>query len=690
MAGDAVELFFSYSHRDEALRDQLATHLKLLERQGIISSWHDRKIVPGSEWAGDINNYLSQADIILLLVSADFLASDYCWDIEIQKALARHEAGTATVIPVILRPVDWSSAPFARLQAMPKNAQPVVTWDHPDLAFMDIAKGIRLTAEKLRSARRTRELEAKKQSALQEYRQQFKTYLASGAISFIARENLTDLAQTLGLTPTDIAPVEAEETAVRNQYLENLERYGQTFRRALDHEHPLSQATLTQLHERKTLLNLEDSDVKPIEERILKEWHTGQVERQQQVLETQRQQELDDAEKLRQHQLAEERRERERQRQLVEQRLQREKAELEERRRQQESAVQQKRQQQAADATRQAQQRQPTATPQPFSNSPSFPHSQLSRRRALQLVGLGGGSLAVALVGHRLWTQSTISSGELLTFSAPPPVSGTSPDNLSAVGIQSALLDADGRIVERRSGMVNAFREELGNGIGLDLVQIRAGDFVMGSPPDEEGRFDNEGPQHPVSVPSFFMGRFPVTQAQYEAVMGSNPSHFTTSGANRPVEQVSWENAVAFCEKLSQQTGRTYRLPSEAEWEYACRAGTTTPFHFGETISTEVANYNGHYDGTTGVGTFNVANAFGLYDMHGNVYEWCQDVWNDTYEGAPNDGGAWLTGDNLFLHVFRGGSWFFPPRICRSANRVSSERDNINYVVGFRVVVSVA
>ena len=165
--------------------------------------------------------------------------------------------------------------------------------------------------------------------------------------------------------------------------------------------------------------------------------------------------------------------------------------------------------------------------------------------------------------------------------------------------------------------------------------------------------------------------------------MGKNPSGF--SGAKRPVEKVSWDNAVDFCRKLSQKTGREYRLPSEAEWEYACRAGTTTPFHFGETITTELANYNGtdpyayepkgkYLERTTDVGIF-PPNAFGLYDMHGNVWEWCQDDLHDNYIGAPKDGSVWESqgGDTK---VLRGGSWFNPPQYSRSASRgIYGKRD---------------
>ena len=242
------------------------------------------------------------------------------------------------------------------------------------------------------------------------------------------------------------------------------------------------------------------------------------------------------------------------------------------------------------------------------------------------------------------------------------------------------------------------FTEDLGNGVSLDMVEIPGGEFLMGSPANEKGRKKNESPQHKVTVKPFFMGKFAVTQPQYQAIMGKNPSYF--KGEKRPVERVSWNNATEFCQKLTEKTGRTYRLPSEAEWEYACRAGTTTPFHFGETITTDLANYDGNqtyaneFKGqyrrkTTEVGSF-PPNAFGLYDMHGNLWEWCQDTWHSNYNGAPTDGSAWVDNDNR-SRFLRGGSWYGNPYFCRSASRnyVSLRRDFNLYNVGFRVVCAV-
>jgi formylglycine-generating enzyme required for sulfatase activity len=262
---------------------------------------------------------------------------------------------------------------------------------------------------------------------------------------------------------------------------------------------------------------------------------------------------------------------------------------------------------------------------------------------------------------------------------------------------------------------IQVWQEPLGDQLTLDLVDIPGGEFFMGSPPDEVGRDVHQSSfpdtvgkdveaQHRVTVAPFALGQFPVTQAQWRAVatlprvnqdLDPDPSNF--KGDRRPVEQVSWDAAVEFCDRLSQHTGKPYRLPSEAEWEYACRAKTTTPFHFGDTLSTDLANYDGNYtygtgakgeyrQATTAVGQFGVANAFGLFDLHGNVFEWCLDHWHPSYEGAPTDGSAWITDGDEGRRLLRGGSWFNNPGSCRSANRDGSARDSRSLNIGFRLV----
>jgi formylglycine-generating enzyme required for sulfatase activity len=261
--------------------------------------------------------------------------------------------------------------------------------------------------------------------------------------------------------------------------------------------------------------------------------------------------------------------------------------------------------------------------------------------------------------------------------------------------------------IKRQPQQADYWPEKLGDNLTLEMVSIPGDTFIMGSLPEELEHQENESPQHSVTVQPFFMGKYQVTQAQWRFVaqlpqvnrdLEQDPSRF--KGDNRPVEQVSWEDAVEFCDRLSQYTGRTYRLPSEAEWEYACRAGTTTPFHFGETITTDLANYDGnstygngvkgvYRKETTEVGSFGVANNFGLYDMHGNVWEWCQDNWHSNYEGAPTDGNAWLDNEESSdRKLLRGGSWLNNARHCRSAFRDRLSRDIRFYFYGFRVVCS--
>lgn len=274
--------------------------------------------------------------------------------------------------------------------------------------------------------------------------------------------------------------------------------------------------------------------------------------------------------------------------------------------------------------------------------------------------------------------------------------------------------------INRHRQQVQCFEEKLSETVKLSMMLIPAGTFTMGSPASEPESQDSERPQHSVTIQTFFMGKYPVTQAQWKIVAGFpkanrdlNPDPSNFKGEDRPVECVSWLDAVEFCNRLAKYTQRPYRLPSESEWEYACRAATRTPFHFGETITTDLANYYGidnselnwsgsygigpkgiYREKTTSVGSFCVANAFGLYDMHGNVWEWCRDHWHESYGSSPALRSAWLDNrdemDGDTLRVLRGGSWFSNPVLCRSASRFCLNAGYALGYVGFRVVCSVA
>ena len=341
-----------------------------------------------------------------------------------------------------------------------------------------------------------------------------------------------------------------------------------------------------------------------------------------------------------------------------------------------------------------------------------------------------------------------------------PAMTSSRPSSASATAHRTATF------LLRQPRQVQGFREPLADGVdltdgpALTMIWIPPGRFWMGSPKTEPERAESEGPQHLVQLPGFFMGQTPITQAQWRAVarweppkgrgwepeLDPEPSCFQpeseekkgrglrvgtfallegeTSTDQRPVEWVSWRDAMEFCRRLNSRlgagAGRTYTLPSEAQWEYACRAGTTTPFAFGKTLTSELANYKASYtyeDGpkgndreqTTPVGMF-PANAWGLQDMHGNVWEWCLDYWHVSYEGAPTDGSAWHIQETALdlgkgevspangvesrmedikmglLRMLRGGSWGRDPRVCRSAYRSRLSWSDVGSGVGFRVV----
>ncbi len=338
----------------------------------------------------------------------------------------------------------------------------------------------------------------------------------------------------------------------------------------------------------------------------------------------------------------------------------------------------------------------------PSTQPASQPGRNLPRRKLLQWLGLAGLGGAATAVSSKLWR--TVHRPTL------PPQLG----NLHAMAFDVITIDGTGQASCRRSHQAKVFREELGRGVTLELVAIPGGRFLMGSPETEAERVSNEGPQRQVKVAPFYMGKFAVTQAQWQVVAqlprvqrDLNPDPAAFKGAKHPVEQVSWYEAIEFCARLSRLTGRLYRLPSEAEWEYACRAETHTPFSFGETITTDLVNFRGtgwnepeqatsgqyHPDPkgrdrhqTTEVGSF-PPNWFGLYEMHGNVWEWCADSYYPDYSDLPKNGRP-RTGKNPEFRMLRGGSWLSYPWNCRSAYRHRNGADATGDVIGFRVVCS--
>ena len=319
-----------------------------------------------------------------------------------------------------------------------------------------------------------------------------------------------------------------------------------------------------------------------------------------------------------------------------------------------------------------------------------------------------------------LMVFTTVSELEMepLKFSFQFATAGGILNNGTVTGYREALKDGVPPLIGQRTPSANA-----AHGTFLSMLHIPAGRFLMGSPADEPGRYDDEGPQHEVQLKEFFLSQTPITQAQWRAVakwqrqehedgelwpeaLDPDPVEKLEEaarflGERRPVVNVSWHDAMDFCQRLRLRSGKNYTLPSEAQWEYACRAGTTTPFHFGDTISTRLANYDGseaYGDGaegdfreqTTDIDSF-FANPWGLHDMHGNVWEWCADHWHSNYQEAPEDGGAWIDKEGRGNKVttknrlLRGGSWSGDHAGCRSAFRDSGRPDGRGYGIGFRV-----
>ncbi|MEA5421253.1 SUMF1/EgtB/PvdO family nonheme iron enzyme [Spirulina sp. CCNP1310] len=284
-------------------------------------------------------------------------------------------------------------------------------------------------------------------------------------------------------------------------------------------------------------------------------------------------------------------------------------------------------------------------------------------------------------------------------------------------------LNEEGEIAERRKGENYGYLETTA-GLNIEMVRIPAGEFIFGLPDNGDVNTYTGGPRYRVTVPEFWMSRTAITQAQWQIVakmpevvhdLKPNPAYF--SRKNNPVEQVSWEDCIEFCLRLNRASHKPYRLPSEAEWEYACRAGTTTAFYFGLTLSSRWANYHGlanyssnnnkrkheeYRNKTTPVGSLNAPNAWGLHDMHGNIWEFCLDDYHQ--EGIPTDGTAWIDNENHCLNSIdwlkgllkknstsklrRGGSWCNSMTDCRSANRSACSRDGKYQETGFRVVVA--
>jgi formylglycine-generating enzyme required for sulfatase activity len=456
--------------------------------------------------------------------------------------------------------------------------------------------------------------------------------VSNGNFSLFAKNLLIRKRDEWGVSVTDADAIELEVLLPYEEYKKKLKEFEQALTEAVTIEFPFSVSTATDLLDYEQHLGLREDDIKIIKERILtprQTEHDRQFEEQQKKIaeaaRLKRQQE--EAEQLRLQQIAAAERQKQEQDRLCLLEQLRKQAEEEERLKRQREETERK-------------------------SKPVQPEFEFE------------------IVKVRLVKES---SGFL------------------GLGTKTKVE------LERKKGKAQYVRENLGNGATLDLVRIPAGKFMMGS-----NEYSSEQPIHEATLREFWMGKYAVTNGQWQAIMGTKPSEkydVKFQGENQPVVGVSWDDAKEFCQKASQKTGKSIRLPSETEWEYACRAGTTTPFHFGETITPDLVNYDGnnpygdapkgeYRQKTVNADSFS-PNAWGLYQMHGNVREWCEDVWHGNYNGIPQDGTAWTTDGEQSIRLLRGGSWLDYAIICRSADRFRWGAGDGYIYIGFRVVASV-
>jgi len=610
-----ISLFYSYSHKDEDLRLKLETHLSALRRGGLIAEWHDRKLEPGDAWQGEIDRHLTSADIVLLLVSSDFIASDYCWGEEMTKALARHQRGEARVIPVILRHCRWQSTPLAKLQVVPKDAKPIASWLDQDEAFDDVVaaiersvQGTRRRAEETPLANShaepvaPRPKEAPNRPPVLIAPNDTNGFLSQPADKDMLAEYTKWKYPNLPLNQKIHELLVRDLTRSRFPTLRDVDRAIDAATEAAEcyrKENPQVFAAGTDFITK--CFGFVDKEFRarhPFSQRtregFAKYEHLVRLDKDRETAQDQEVIDKPSEEALAEH--------------------------------------------------------VPRREPEP--------RGVFLRRHSVIIAAIIGaiGTVAAA-ISPWLLDQISISrkSGQEAQDQLPgKPVEATSseetaePENrIPAEGRERGQLQrqpAEARwssqaAITPASGPSEPWRD-------CErcpwMISLPGDTFTMGSPENEGGRDDDEGPRHEVTVQPFAIGQYEVTFDEWDACVEAGgcshrPKDEGWGRGGRPVINVSWNDAQEYVAWMKEKTRKPYRLPTEAEWEYAARAGTWTPFWTGATISPEQANYDGNYtygsgrkgeyrQRTTPVDTFE-ANPWGLHDVHGNVWEWCEDCW---------------------------------------------------------------
>ena len=597
------ELFISYSHLDRSWLERLRKHLKRLENRHGLQRWDDSRLQAGDLWREEIEQALARAKVALLLVSPDFLASDFIDGVELPPLFKAAEREGLKILWVLLRPAYWEShEDLAKYQRVipRRRAVSLLSDAEQDEAMVQIAKEIQAAFTQLEAQREALQ-KAAEAEALDSRQAENEASAEANRLPDIdvqlERVNKESLRRT----------VQSIQSAAQLDYRQQVQRLAEG-RGGL-----ISPAGRILLEKRGNELGLEREVAKGIEIEVLRPFREYE-------------------EKL-----------------------------------------------------------------------------GLYRKAVQGLLGAEG-SASMALSPEDQQELNEVAQSLKLRSSDVAAIHqelGLEEGGVLLIQIHATRgwLVREGNQWQTKTEQITqtGYQQELSKEIAITMLQIPAGEFKIGSPDNEDERGESEGPQRLVQLQSFFLGQTPVTQAQWKVVAGwpkvgvdlnPTPSHF--KGDTRPVDRVSWDEAMEFCHRLSQRSNLAYTLPSEAQWEYSCRAGTKTPFAFGDTLTPELANYDANYTYGSGpkgiyrketldVGSF-PANAWGLHDMHGNVWEWCLDPWHQTYGGAPSDGTAWENGaDDEGVRLLRGGSWSLSPRNCRSAFRGRRLQDYRVSNVGFRL-----
>ncbi|WP_434685206.1 caspase, EACC1-associated type [Pseudanabaena minima] len=500
-----------------------------------------------------------------------------------------------------------------------------------------------------------------------EYRRLVERYAENGEISFVGQDILEVQRERWGLSDGVAIAIENEVLEPVRQRFKNLERYHRTLEKAVKYQFPLSKNVSDELKDLQEVLGLRDEDVTPILERVITPYATNKAQRQSVIKGLVAVSKLKAAQEIK---------------------------------KQSESNIKKK-------SVVQIEQ------PKKELSDPSEFLFRLSRREFITTIaGLSGISVVAfaATRGKPSTPETAITQSPSASTSpiASPTIIKESPTTLptsttsqtsspSSIDTPKSSTPSPSPIDTPKLSSPSQpqdFTVDLGKNVNLDMVYIPGGKFTMGSPPEEKGNEDERPQIKDVNVSAFYMGKYEVTQAQWQAIMETNPSSFKNNPQN-PVETVTWDDAQEFCKKISQKTGQEFRLPSEAEWEYACRAGTTTAYSFGDSDSLlgKYAVYERNSSSKPNpVGQNREPNPWGLYDMHGNVWEWCQDRY-EKYGGESDlirrtGKPVTTTNNNKFrLRVLRGGSWSNSARDCRSASRFSHDA-HLSWFnpIGFRVV----